>query len=183
MRTICAATPVNRINPSRMKTKFCCAAFCLALVSACWAQSPADDPEWAESQVPAPPAFDISRLLHFDVSVHSSMVFGVDPATLLLTSDGVVRYVVVATSPSGVRNVFYEGLRCATAQFKTYGWNSSNGKWQLADKPTWRSIYAHMPSKHALALARNGLCQGDGPAASVEAMVRQLKLDGKRLGE
>lgn len=165
-----------------MKTKFFFLAIWLGLNGSCCAQPQADDPEWVESQTPTPPVFDVARLLHFDVSVNSSMVFGVDPATLLLTSDGVVRYVVVASSPSGVRNVLYEGLRCATAEFKTYGWYSPDGKWRLADKPAWRSIYGHMPSKHTRALASNGLCQGDGPAASVEAMVQQLKLDGKRPG-
>ena len=44
-----------------------------------------------------------------------SLKFGVDPATIVITGDGVVRYVVVASNQEGgAINAFYEGVRCST---------------------------------------------------------------------
>jgi hypothetical protein len=165
-----------------MKTKIWCAAVLLGLASSCWAQSPADDPDWFESDAPPPPAFDLKRLIPFDVPVKTGLVFGLDPATLRVTPDGIVRYVVVASSPNEARNVLYEGLRCATAETKTYGWSDEQRNWRMAAKPVWRSLYQHAPSHHARVLAKNALCQGNGPTVPMETMVQLLKRDGRALG-
>lgn len=164
-----------------MKTKVWCAVVLLGWASFCSGQSPADDPDWVESDVLAPPAFDLKRLIPFDVPVKTGLVFGLDPATLMVTPDGVVRYVVVASSPQGARNVLYEGLRCATAETKIYGWSDEQGNWRMAGKPVWRSLYQHAPSHHARVLAKNALCQGNGPTVPLETMVQRLKLDGRVL--
>lgn len=148
----------------------------LGLSLTAWAQTLGNDAllDWKESEVPPPPAFDAGKLLTFDVSVGSSLVFGVDPATLHVSDDGVVRYVMVATSASGARNVFYEGIRCTTAEFKTYA-RYTEGVWRKVEKPQWRSLSAGMPSRHALAFARAGACDNAAPATSVHEIVRQLK--------
>ena len=76
---------------------------------------------WQEGEIPAPPAFNVDRLIRFEVSPDSPLMYGIDPQTLSISpSDRVVRYVVVVRSPSGGRNVFYEGIRCPTAEMKTY---------------------------------------------------------------
>lgn len=149
----------------------------LSLSLTAWAQILGDDAllDWKESEVPPPPAFDAGKLLTFDVSTGSSLVFGVDPATLHIAADGVVRYVMVATSPSGARNVFYEGIRCTTAEFKTYARYTPDGVWNKVARPEWRSLSAGMPSRHALAFARAGACDNAAPATSVHEIVRQLK--------
>ncbi len=141
-----------------------------------WAQLIADNPDWKESEAPAPPAFDVSRLISFDVSPNSSLVYGVDPSTVRISSsDGIVRYVMVASSASGARNVMYEGIRCATGEFKTYARYSSDGHWNPVAQPQWRSMFDNMPSKHALRLAQAGVCDGRTPALTVDAMVLRLK--------
>ena len=128
--------------------------------------------------MPAPPAFDTRKLLTFEVA-GSSLVFGVDPATLRISDDGIVRYVMVASSASGARNVFYEGLRCATGEYKTYARYTSEGTWNKVSNVEWRSVFGNMPSKHALQFARAGACNNAAPASSVGEIVRQLK--GSRL--
>lgn len=148
----------------------------LSLSSAVWAQFAVEDPEWKESDVPPPPAFDIGKLVNFEVSPNSSLVYGVDPASISITkSDGVVRYVMVATSASGVRNVMYEGLRCATAEFKTYARYSPEGRWNMASDPEWRPLLGNMPSKHALRFAQAGACDNAAVPLTVNALVRRLK--------
>ncbi len=130
-------------------------------------------PEWKETDAPPPPAFDVKRLLPIEMPPYMSLKFGVDPATLTVTGDGVVRYVVVATSTGGAVNAFYEGVRCATEEAKTYARHNS-GAWQQIDSPEWKRI-DNMNSRYIKELAKQGLCRGHAPRASTGDMVRELK--------
>lgn len=144
--------------------------------STVWAQSVAEEPEWKESDVPPPPAFNVEKLVTFEVSLNSSLVFGVDPASISISkSDGVVRYVMVASNASGARNVMYEGIRCATGEFKTYGRYSPGGRWDMVNNAEWRNMFGNMPSKHALRFAQAGACDNAAPPASVNVLVGRLK--------
>ncbi len=148
----------------------------LSLSSAVWAQVAVEDVEWKESEVPPPPAFDVGKLVNFEVSPNASLVYGVDPASISITkSDGVVRYVMVVTSASGARNVMYEGLRCSTGEFKTYARYSPEGRWNMVSNPEWRTLFGNMPSKHALRFAQAGACDNAAMPLSVTALVRRLK--------
>ncbi|GAB3184787.1 CNP1-like family protein [Hydrogenophaga aquatica] len=143
-----------------------------------FAQRAADDVDWRESEVPAPPALRTEGLLKFDVSVNSELSYGVDPASIGIGEDGVVRYVMVAASRSGALNALYEGVRCATGEVKTYArWNPAPpGSWTLAQQPQWRPMLAgNAASRPALALARAGLCQGAAPNGPVPKMLRELR--------
>ena len=154
---------------------FAC-AFLFVLGISAQAQPVVEEPVWRESDVPLPPAFDINKLLTFEVSSATSLVYGVDPATISITQgDGVVRYVMVATSAGGASNIMYEGIRCATGEFKTYARYSTDGRWSLVSNPEWRSMFGNLPSKHALRFAKAGACDSVTPASSVKEMVNQLK--------
>ena len=135
-----------------------------------------DDPEWVETEAPPPPAFDTSKLVMFDVSINSSLAYGVDPATIRISPrDGLVRYVVVAESKTGARNVLYEALRCATGEYKTYARYSSDGTWSLVKDSKWKSMFGNMPSRHPLRLARAGGCENAAPPSSVASMISRMK--------
>ena len=153
---------------------------CLGVAATAWAQIPhGEEAEWKEAPVPAPPAFDVAKLVTLDVSPNSSLVYGVDPATIQISlTDSVVRYVMVARSPSGASNVMYEGIRCSTAEFKTYARYLPEGRWQMLDNSPWRSLYDNMPSKHPLRFAKSGACDGSAPPSSVRDVVRQMKSPG-----
>lgn len=147
----------------------------LALATLSATAQTAADPDWKESQLPSPPAFDVKRLIPIDMPKYVSLKFGVDPATLSISPDGVVRYVVVATSPTGSINAMYEGIRCSKGEVKTFARHPSNGKWATVEEPQWQALDGNLPSKHALALARQGLCEGRSVAArSVPDMVKAL---------
>lgn len=140
------------------------------------AQTYEEAPEWKEADVPSPPPFDVAKLVTFDVSAGSSLVFGFDPATVTISRrDGVVRYVLVATSASGVKNILYEGLRCDTGEFKTYARYGTDGQWKPVADPQWRSMFGAMPSKHPLRLANAGGCDNRAPPSSVTSMVSRIK--------
>lgn len=140
------------------------------------AQVAALDPDWQESEAAAPPAFSAAHLVAIDMPHYVSLKFGVDPATLSITPDGIVRYVMVAQNATGSVNAMYEGIRCATGQVKTYARSASNGAWALVKEPQWRDLSDNMPSKHAIAFARQGACDGRAAAASsVADILKALK--------
>ena len=135
-----------------------------------------EPPEWKESAAPPAPGFNKNRLLPLDMPHYVTLQFGIDPATLVITPDGIVRYVVVATNATGSLSAMYEGIRCATGEVKTYARFSSNGQWAPIQEPVWRGLNDNLPSRHALALANQGVCESSSIAASsVAAIVSTLK--------
>ncbi len=129
-----------------------------------------------EELVTPPERFSTERLIGFTVSSGSELRFGVDPDHVSIGKDGVVRYVLVARSTSGLLNVVYEGLRCGTAEFKTYArWSAEEG-WRTvaqADWSVWRGVAAGLPAQR---LARDAFCQGKYPNAPVSKMLRELRV-------
>ena len=150
---------------------------CLAL--AFWslgAVAQIEPEEWKESDTPPPPAFNIDKLIPMAMPPYVTLQFGVDPATLAMTSDGIVRYVVVARNATGSSTAMYEGLRCATREVKTYARQTSGGPWAMVKSPQWQALNAKLPSKHAAVLAGQGVCDTPSTTAnSVADIVRALK--------
>jgi hypothetical protein len=141
------------------------------------AQVTSDDPDWKETEAPPPPAFNKDKLISIEMPKYVSLAFGVDPATLVITPDGIVRYVVVAINQTGSVSAMYEGIQCSTGNVKTYARLASNGQWSLVTAPQWHDMYdKKLPSRHAKALARQGICEGRAMAASsVAEIVKSLK--------
>lgn len=151
-------------------------AFAMVIVAgSAFAQLATEDPDWKESQVPPPPAFNAAKLVTVDVGAASALTFGIDPATLSVTKEGIVRYVVVASSRTGALNAMYEGIRCASAEYKVYARYNAGSGWNAVSEPTWQSLYATTPSRHTLRIARAGICRGNAPNLSVEQIVRDLR--------
>ncbi|MBA3057122.1 MAG: CNP1-like family protein [Gammaproteobacteria bacterium] len=135
-----------------------------------------DKPDWTESEAPPPPAFNPDRLVPVDMPSYVTLRFGVDPATLAITPDGIVRYVMVAKNATGSISAMYEGIRCASGEVKTYARYSTIGRWSAVKEPQWQALNDNQPSRHAMALARQGACDGRAmPARSAADIVRALK--------
>ena len=129
------------------------------------------DPDWKETEIPAPPAFKTDRLLPLEMPRHISLKVGIDPETLRVTADGIVRYVVVATSSSGSVYGSYEGIRCQTGEVKIYARHGANNKWSLVNDPQWRPLVDNQPSPHALAFARQGACEGRAATSRLASVI------------
>ncbi len=151
-----------------------CATLALAAVGAAGQTLLPADPDWRELDAPPPPALKTERLIAIDMPL-SLLRFGVDPASVSLSSDGIVRYVVVAASSSGAINASYEGVRCATGQFKVYARHNPDSGWVRA-QGEWRSLQdPALASRHSLEIARNGACMGRGTAPTAAQIVRDLR--------
>ena len=140
-----------------------------------------DNPDWQEDQVPPPPSFSTDKLIPLDMPAHVSVRIGVDPATITVGTDGVVRYVIVMTNSTGSTNAVYEGIRCFSDDVKTYARQSAAGQWTYLESPVWKAVNDNMPSRHALAFARQGGCQ-NRLATTKQEIITALK-SGRKPGQ
>jgi len=129
----------------------------------------------AELEAPPPPAFNADRALPISMPSYSALDFLLDPDTITIGADGIVRYVVIARGKrgSGAVNAFYEGMRCSAASIKTYATHTGDS-WNTVKQPEWRP-FNQMRSSYGVELAKQAICRGDAPRPSVEDMVRTLK--------
>lgn len=114
---------------------------------------------WVESalRLPAYPA--ASDLLAFSVSPLSTFHYSLDKASVSVEPGGLVRYAVVVTSSQHAVNVSYEGILCATGEYKIYAIGLA-GKWQLVRKPAWRPIQQRSPYSYRRTLMQDAFCPG-----------------------
>jgi hypothetical protein len=154
-------------------------AFLLLVVSA--PQRALADWNWQELESVQPPAaIAKSGLIAIEMPVFVSLRYELDPSSLRIDQDGVVRYVVVATSPSGARNVYFEGVRCKTSEFKTYARMQSDGQWTAVQQAQWKSVYETTVSRHVRNLLRQGMCKGPLPGASTVRELTDLLRNGEQ---
>ena len=138
------------------------------------AQLAPQNPDWRETQAPPPPELKLEGLIPLDIP-GSSLRFGVAPASVTVDRDGIVRYVVVASSTSGAVNAIYEGIRCSTGEFKVYARHNPDSGWTPAQDPAWRPLHAQPMSRHSLLIARTGACMGHGTNQSAARVVQDLR--------
>jgi hypothetical protein len=136
-----------------------------------------DEKVWTEAATAPPAAFSTETLLTFEVLKSSSLTYGIDPATLAVGEDGVVRYVMVARSSSGALNVMYQGIRCATAETKTYGRLNDKGTWNPSPDAPWQELSFRGPTRPAMILARQGVCEGRTVTGNSQKILATLKSD------
>jgi hypothetical protein len=76
---------------------------------------------WEEKAVPLPATPDDSKLIPLKIYKMPHYKYYIDSASVNVSAgDNVARYTVVIEPPSGLRNVFYEGIRCDTREYKIY---------------------------------------------------------------
>jgi hypothetical protein len=132
----------------------------------------ADPADWKEADVPPPPALRTDGLIAIDTGA-TALRFGIDPASVGVGKDRVVRYVIVAKSASGALNAMYEGLHCERDEYRIYaryvpgeGWRTADGDWKPLDG---------IEANHVRAVARSGACLGHAPSGTADQIVRNLR--------
>lgn len=132
------------------------------------------DPDWREAEAPPPPVPVPARMIPIDMP-GSSLRFGVDPESVTVGRDGVVRYVVLAVAPSGTINAIHEGVRCSSGEVKVYARHTASSGWVAADRADWQRLHDVANSRHSLIIARSGACVGQGAAGTASEIVRNLR--------
>jgi hypothetical protein len=135
-----------------------------------------DAPPWQEATVKPPSTFSTDQLQAIDVSAGTALSYGIDPKSLSVGEDGVVRYVLVARSSSGALNVLYQGVRCQTGEMKTYGrWNNNASSWNVNAREEWHELSFSGFTRPAMLLARAGICEGRTINGGPQKILQTLK--------
>ena len=137
-----------------------------------------EDRPWEEQKAVLPPYPKSENLIKVYVSAATSFEFFVDAAAVSVGQDGVVRYTLIARSPSGAMNVSYEGIRCKTRERKLYALGRGDNTWSQARNSQWASIIGTRANRQQATLADDFFCQIGGTARTAEEAVRALHRGG-----
>jgi hypothetical protein len=114
-----------------------------------------------------------SSLQPFYVSQTTIFKFAVDTNSILIGSDGITRYVVVITNPSGGQQSQYEGIRCDSFQWRLYG-TFDNNKWNENPLGSWAAIKSKIPNRYQAALAQGAFCNLNSQEKSLKNILQSL---------
>ena len=120
-----------------------------------------------------PPA--TANLIPFHVSQHSVFKFSIDPDSIRIDPDGVTRYVLVITNPSGSQQVNFEGIRCETFQFALYATLNSSSIWQANQRKTWTDIKNNEANRYHGALAQGAFCNNKSQVKNKSLILDSLQ--------
>jgi len=132
---------------------------------------------WVENKVDTlPPLPQASNLLPFEVSGNTPLQFSIDRNSLTVGTDGVVRYTVVVTSPSGARNVNYEGIRCDTYEWRQYaGLNADHDGWDQTVANGFTRIENGALNAYQAALYQDYMCANKMPTGSAQHILENIR--------
>ncbi|MBU3606018.1 CNP1-like family protein [Polynucleobacter sp. MWH-Creno-3A4] len=114
-----------------------------------------------------------ASLVPFYVSERTIFKFAVDTDSIAIGNDGVTRYIVVMTNPSGEKQAQYEGIRCDSFQWRLYG-TLENNVWRENPLSSWRAIQTDVPNRYQAALAQGALCNFTSQEKSMTAVQKSL---------
>jgi len=123
-------------------------------------------------KLPAPP--QAANLLEFYTSRATGQSFSVDAKSLTVDSDGIVRYTMVAVSPSGAQNVSYEGIRCKTMEKRSYAFGQADGSWVRARVSEWKHFSGIGVNIQHAALT-DYICREGSPAGKVDGIINTIR--------
>lgn len=133
------------------------------------------DKPWAEIAIQLPPAPKPENLLPFYVSPTATQQFAIDASSLTVGADGVIRYVLVATSQAGAKNVSYEGIRCQSYERKLYAFGRPDGSWSRSRKDEWERIAGNAANRYHAALFKDYFCNETAVAGNAKDIVARMR--------
>jgi hypothetical protein len=107
-----------------------------------------EEKAWSEIEVQLPAFPEQQKLIQFQVGALSDTKYMIDEASLSVGADGVLRYTVVVVSSTGVQNISYEGMRCATAERRFYAFGQPDKTWSKAKSNKWVKVYGTSNNHH-----------------------------------
>lgn len=124
-----------------------------------------------------PPPLDRRRLVEIKLRVAASTDFRyfIDWASVSAGEDRIVRYVLVARSPSGSENVTFEGIRCPK-EYRVYAVGRGDDSWGGVPSE-WRPV-PHAPNAVQPALVGQYFCPGRAAIRTSDEGQRAVRAGG-----
>ena len=130
---------------------------------------------WQEADVVIPAYPEQGRLLEVQIgSANFPFRVYIDPDSLSVGGDGVVRYTLVIVSTSGVWNTTYEGLRCGKHEYRRYAYGASD-QWQLLKNSPWQGFRSTGMDSYRNVLYRDYLCDATNTNLKVDEMLTRIR--------
>jgi hypothetical protein len=98
----------------------------------------------------------------------------VDPASLTVGDDRVVRFTTVMISPTGVWNVSYEGLHCGERTYRRLAYGST-GEWHPLKNSPWLPVTGQGVNQYRKFLYEVYLCDTTAGYKGADELVRKLR--------
>jgi len=132
---------------------------------------------WKENDLKIPPYPDDGDLMELQLDDPSGrFTYYMDEESLTISkNDYVVRYTLVIESKRGTRNIFYEGMRCNTLEYKTYAFGTGKGKFRPSRKPEWKSMFDSGYKKLRMDLMEFYLCDPRKLPRDKDEIVTRIK--------
>lgn len=126
-----------------------------------------------EAKLPASPKLD--EAIPLFVSAATDNEFFVDPKSISVGEDGVVRYTMIVRSPSGALNVSFEGIRCSSHEKKLYAFWRPDGSWSRNKYAKWSRIeFKNLNRQHHM-LSDDFFCPGRIMVRDADEAIYALK--------
>jgi len=119
-----------------------------------------------------PPA---EQTIGFYVSPTTTNRFAVDPRSIGIDGGKVVRFTLIVTSRSGVRNVSYEAFACDRAEQRLLAIARSDGSWSVLRDSRWRPLNIDDTVNRQMPELYRRFCAGGAAAGTTpKALVARL---------
>jgi len=136
------------------------------------------EPEaWKEDGVVIPPYPNADDLIPVEVDrAEMPFDFYIDAKNLFASpNSGVIRYTVMIESNSGAKNVLFEGIRCATREFRTYAYGTYDNKLVKARTSNWDYIHDSGAMVHRYNFYRHYMCSEYLIPNPVDVVLQKVK--------
>lgn len=137
---------------------------------------------WNELQASLPGAPKEENLIRLDTGPAARNAYFIDRHSVRADSDGVVRYSILVKSSAGASTVNFEGMRCASGEWKLYAFGRPDGSWARNSRATWAPIKDRETAGYHRELFYHYFCTVDGHG-DIKVIQRALKSGGVRRGE
>lgn len=137
-----------------------------------------EEKPWTEIEIQLPSFPQKDDLVSFKVGAVNNVQFQIDSKSLSVGVDSVIRYTLIVVSPSGAENISYEGMRCATAERRSYAFGHSDQTWSKARSNQWARIQGTSNNLY-VDLYSNYFCTVGAPALrNPDDILRVLRKGG-----
>lgn len=131
--------------------------------------------KWKESDVTLPSYPRDSDLIPVTLANSFTLKIYLDSKSISQAKDRIVRFSLIVESLSGARNVFFDGIRCETREYKTYAIGTAEKQYEAVKDSQWQRIPMLEFNSFRDYLYRHYICDSFSNPRSPSELVQIIK--------